>query len=98
MRITENEIKIIKSVVKSFFSNCKIYLHGSRLNDSRKGGDIDLFVVVRDIDYSQVSDLRYQINSQLSLRLMEQKVDVVYLSESQESSHSFFKNSQKLML
>jgi predicted nucleotidyltransferase len=45
MRLKEKEISIIKDVVQSYFGKSQIYLFGSRLDDTKKGGDIDLFVI-----------------------------------------------------
>ena len=45
MRLTEREKESIKSVVHSIFGDAKVYLFGSRLDDTKKGGDIDLFVI-----------------------------------------------------
>lgn len=45
MRLTNKELDIIKKEVISIFSESKIYLFGSRLDDSKKGGDIDLYII-----------------------------------------------------
>ena len=48
MRLSEQEKKIIKSVIAEIFGEAKVYLFGSRLDESKKGGDIDLFVIAQD--------------------------------------------------
>lgn len=45
MRLSIKEINIIKNRVKTIFGDSKIYLFGSRIDDSKKGGDIDLYIV-----------------------------------------------------
>jgi predicted nucleotidyltransferase len=45
MRLKKQEIEIIKNTILAIFDDAKIYLFGSRLDDSKKGGDIDLFVI-----------------------------------------------------
>jgi predicted nucleotidyltransferase len=45
MRLNQNELKLITSTVYSIFGKAKIHLFGSRLDDTKKGGDIDLFIV-----------------------------------------------------
>lgn len=45
MRLNEKEVKIIKTTILEVFQDSKIYLFGSRLDDSKKGGDIDLFII-----------------------------------------------------
>ncbi len=45
MRLSEKEIKIIKHKIQSIFGETVIYLFGSRVNDAKQGGDIDLYIV-----------------------------------------------------
>ena len=45
MRLSKNQVAIIKSIIfKSTNSNSQIYLFGSRLDDKKRGGDIDLLI------------------------------------------------------
>jgi predicted nucleotidyltransferase len=48
MRLTPKERRIIVEVVRDVFGVSEIYLFGSRLDESRVGGDIDLFVIPKD--------------------------------------------------
>jgi len=45
MRLSSQEIEIIKSTLLNLFGESEIYIFGSRLNDKVKGGDIDIFIV-----------------------------------------------------
>ncbi|WP_434581570.1 nucleotidyltransferase domain-containing protein [Sulfurimonas sp. NW15] len=45
MRLNEKEISIIKDTIFNEFGNAQVYLFGSRLDDSKRGGDIDLFII-----------------------------------------------------
>ncbi|PIP39672.1 MAG: DNA polymerase subunit beta [Desulfobacterales bacterium CG23_combo_of_CG06-09_8_20_14_all_51_8] len=75
MRLTDSEIIIIKSSAKAFFGpNAKIFLFGSRVDDSRKGGDIDLYV-----ETEKPTPLQDKISfiTHLKLNLGDQKIDVV---------------------
>jgi len=45
MRLKQNEIKIINKTILNIFQESKIYLFGSRIDDTKKGGDIDIFVL-----------------------------------------------------
>jgi len=45
MRLSKEEIEKIKKTVEKNFGEAKVYLFGSRLDDSKKGGDIDLFII-----------------------------------------------------
>jgi len=50
LRLSEKEIKLIKHTVKHLFGEAVVYLFGSRLDDSKKGGDIDLYLVTKECD------------------------------------------------
>ena len=39
------EVSLIKDRVKTIFGEAVIYLFGSRLDDNKKGGDIDLYII-----------------------------------------------------
>ncbi len=95
MRLTPKEIEIITTTLLSYSNSGEIYLHGSRLDNNKKGGDIDLFFVIPDQDFSKISNQKFTISAEVSLKLNEQKVDIIYLSNSDKSGHHFFNNSQK---
>ena len=44
MRVSERVIKIIQDNIKKSFGDVDIYLFGSRVDDSKRGGDIDLAI------------------------------------------------------
>jgi len=50
MRLSEIEINAINEVFKSTFKKGMVYLFGSRTDDSKKGGDIDLYIILQDKD------------------------------------------------
>jgi len=48
LRLSEREINIIKNRVTFIFGNSIIYLFGSRIDDTKNGGDIDLYIISKD--------------------------------------------------
>jgi len=50
MRLNNEEIVKIKSILETIFEKPTIYLFGSRLKNDKKGGDIDLYVISKDKD------------------------------------------------
>ena len=44
MRLSQKEKQEIKKTLKEIFGDVKIYIFGSRLDDSKRGGDIDIFL------------------------------------------------------
>jgi len=45
MRLKPKEIEIIKSTLQEILGDCKIKIFGSRLDDKKRGGDIDIFII-----------------------------------------------------
>lgn len=62
MRLLEKELDIIRSVIHDIDPEGKIYLFGSRSDDQRRGGDIDLF-----LDASLAIPLKSQLGMQYKL-------------------------------
>ncbi len=73
MRLTKNEIKILKENLKILSNEAKIYLFGSRIDEAKKGGDIDLLILS---DKLTKKDLR-RIRVEFFKRFGEQKMDIV---------------------
>lgn len=48
MRLSQKEIETIKKIIIDFFGESEIYLFGSRIDDMKVGGDIDLFVIPKN--------------------------------------------------
>ena len=52
MRLKNNEVDIIRKTISNIFDDATVYLFGSRLDDTKKGGDIDLFVIAKNATFS----------------------------------------------
>lgn len=77
MRITSFEQKIIKSLVKKYFGgNAEVYIFGSRLDNGRKGGDIDLYITV-DMQASEIIRRKIGFLVEMENAVGEQKIDVI---------------------
>lgn len=50
MRLSTKEINLIKNKVKTIFGETIIYLFGSRIDDSKTGGDVDLYIIPKTND------------------------------------------------
>ena len=48
MRLSKKEVDVIKRKTAEVFGNCSVFLFGSRVDDAKKGGDIDLYVIPKD--------------------------------------------------
>ncbi len=77
MRLNENQVKVIVHAVHSRFNKgARIYLFGSRLNDELKGGDIDLFIDLPEVDHESVRH-SCQAIADIQMSLGEQKIDLI---------------------
>ncbi len=47
MRLTAQEVKEIKNVISRYISDATVILFGSRADDDKRGGDIDLLIETR---------------------------------------------------
>ncbi len=78
MRLTSFEIKSIKESFLTVFKNGKIYLFGSRIDDDKKGGDIDLYIILNYIEKREIIfDKKIEFLGILQNKIGEQKIDVV---------------------
>ena len=78
MRLSQTEIDLIKDSFDKVFKKGSLYLFGSRLDDSARGGDIDLFIKNHNID--NLAQLIKKIRSfklKLYEQIGEQKIDIV---------------------
>ncbi len=75
MRLTNFEINSIKqSAIDIFGADVQVSLFGSRVDDTKKGGDIDLYIKTK-----MGNELTHKIKFLVALeqKLGEQKIDVV---------------------
>jgi len=76
MRLTQENIILIKNSVKEIFDeNSKIFLFGSRIDDQKKGGDIDLYIETEM--KNDVLQKKLKLINSLHKILGEQKIDIV---------------------
>ena len=73
MRLSELEIKSIISVIEKLDPEAEIYLYGSRIDDSKRGGDIDLAIVSDRINNREKRKIRLTLHDLLG----EQKIDII---------------------
>ena len=85
MRITEQEKNIIIDAVKSTDPDARVWLFGSRADDTKKGGDIDIGVLSSKVDVMGEIEIRRQICDKIG----EQKIDIVV---SNDGRQAFFRH------
>ncbi len=74
MRLASDKIDHLKTAIKAIMPTAKIYLFGSRVDDSKKGGDIDLLILgERTLAFSE----KALIEKDFFKAFGEQKLDLV---------------------
>ena len=76
MRLKKEHIETIKKYSKEVFgSDTDVYLFGSRVDDSKKGGDIDIYL---ETSFSgNVVEKKIKLLGLLHQDIGEQKIDIV---------------------
>jgi predicted nucleotidyltransferase len=75
MRLTPHEREVIRRLGLQHFGRLP-RLFGSRLNEDRRGGDIDLLIAT-DLPPGQAARCRIDLLADLWLELGERKIDIV---------------------
>jgi predicted nucleotidyltransferase len=73
MRLKKEEVMVLKETLKNLSNNAKIYLFGSRVDDNKRGGDIDLLIISKDFTKKHLRKLRIEFFKNFG----EQKLDIV---------------------
>ena len=78
MRLNNNNIQAIKNVAKAVFGEtATIRLFGSRTDDNKKGGDIDLLIQCnQSISRMELYQLKIEFLVKLKKIIGDQKIDV----------------------
>lgn len=82
MRLSPEEIAVIKETVWSFDREAKVYLFGSRVRDQERGGDIDLLIFSDRLTWDEASQIRNRLWEQVG----EQQIDIIL---ARDESHPF---------
>lgn len=78
MRLTSQAQAAIIQTFQNFFSaEDHIWLFGSRVDDTKRGGDIDLYIETQENDTRKLRDQKIKFLVNLEKKIGEQKIDVV---------------------
>ncbi len=81
MRLESKKRSLLKQSIIKILPQAEIYLFGSRTDDTRKGGDIDLLILGdRTLTLSEQSDIRFEFERHFG----EQKLDLVSMRHQDE--------------
>lgn len=73
MRLKQFEVESITCAIKTLDIHAQIYLFGSRTNDAKRGGDIDVLIISQTLSYND----KLTILQRLYETLGEQKIHII---------------------
>ena len=92
IRLSQKDIDIIKSTaIEVFGEDIDIYIFGSRVDPTRKGGDIDI-MIEKDAEVDLSLELKFL--ALLEKRGIERKVDIVVKTPNSKD-HEIFKEAKE---
>ncbi len=74
MRISSEQIDFLKKEIRAVLPDAVIYLFGSRMDDQKKGGDIDIMILSdQGLRWKEKAKMRWRYFEKFG----EQKLDIV---------------------
>ncbi|ABL00980.1 nucleotidyltransferase family protein [Pelobacter propionicus] len=77
MRLSIEEITAIRETVHALDNEARVYLFGSRTDNTKRGGDIDLLVMSQKLTRGDAGKIRWRLWELLG----EQKIDIVIAAD-----------------
>ena len=79
MRLTQYQIEILKSTAVDVFGpQSNLILFGSRVDDSLRGGDIDLYITGFNRPVDQQLDAKLRFLVKVKQKIGEQRIDLIF--------------------
>ncbi len=79
MRLTQYQIEILKrTAIDVFGPQSSLLLFGSRVDDSLRGGDIDLYITGFNRPVEQQLDAKLRFLVKVKRKIGEQRIDLVF--------------------
>jgi predicted nucleotidyltransferase len=100
MRLNQFQIDIINKLARKYFGEeTTVYLFGSRTDDNKKGGDIDLFIKTSH-ENSLTLDAKIHFLAELKAKIGDRKIDVIFDNANTRLKKKFYRsvNRQKIEL
>lgn len=96
MRIESKVLQVIQEQFKPYRNEGDLYLFGSRLDDHKKGGDIDLLFLCTDgVSKELLLSKKLEILVQIKKRIGERKIDLVIRDSDPTSTSEFLQEVLK---
>jgi predicted nucleotidyltransferase len=95
MRLSEEKRNFIKEHVKVLDSNAQVFLFGSRTDDHKKGGDIDL-LIVSPVSWDLL--MKNKFEKAFHKTFGEQKIDIVHKLPNEKNAFIEYISEQAIAL
>lgn len=94
MRLSEQDVRAIVGTFSPILKRYdgELYLFGSRVDDRKKGGDIDLLVVVAAPSIPLVAAEKLRIVDLIQRKIGEQRIDVTITSQEKIQCDEFLQS------
>ncbi|HNV63344.1 MAG: nucleotidyltransferase domain-containing protein [Bacteroidales bacterium] len=91
MRLNEFQIETINTLAKKHFGEgTTVYLFGSRTDENKKGGDIDLFITNKDEKKLNI-EAKVRFLAELKAKIGDRKIDVVFDNAFTRQKENFYR-------
>ena len=102
MRLQPQQISQLHSVIRTYFSsiNYDLFLYGSRVDDTLKGGDIDLLIVtsIQGVTLFENKNLDLLVDIKKQSAIGQRRVDLKATTFDQVSTDPFLKAIAQTMV
>jgi hypothetical protein len=97
MRLNHSEIAGIKKAIVEFIphENFQLFLFGSRIDESKKGGDIDLLLIVDESFKDDLLRQKHMLLAEIKDAIGDQKVDLIIATAQEITQDPFLESIQK---
>lgn len=99
MRLSELEkraiLKAFCEIKEASGLEGSLYLFGSRTNDKKRGGDIDLLWLGKEDQVKKMRQLKFDFIAKIQMYLDVQKIDLTTLIEEEKEKNEFYQSIKK---
>jgi len=89
MRLSEEVLKAIKTLANKYFGeNCEVRIFGSRVDNTQKGGDIDIYI--RTQMKNGIISAKAEFLAELKRQIGEQKIDLLIENMNNPEKNSIY--------
>lgn len=96
MRLTPEQIATLKAATAEYFgTDASVSLFGSRVDDSKRGGDIDLLIQTCKDNMTEIVRSEIAFLADVKMKLGDQKIDILVNYPSRKTHPPIFEIARK---